>query len=140
MRSKGGEASRSRMRNRSHATGTGRNEREVTIMSQPAASASAEYTPRARLAALVARAELNPDTIGVEVRANPQRALEDAGFTEAEAQQLLAPSAADVDPREGVLAAAGGGCSDTTCGLSLCPGTCFVTVPAIPGLCKTCTF
>jgi hypothetical protein len=93
--------------------------------------ASDEYTPRERLAAMVGRAELDPDGYGMELRADPVAALQRAGFSDADARALTSPERAE-DP----AAALRGACFDTTCIISLCPGTCFVSVPAIPGICS----
>jgi hypothetical protein len=92
--------------------------------------ASDEYTPRERLAAMVGRAELDPDGYGMELRADPVAALQRAGFSDADARALTSPERAE-DP----AAALRGACFDTTCIISLCPGTCFVSIPGIPGVC-----
>lgn len=102
------------------------------IMSQPAAERiSDQYTPRERLAAMVARAELDPDGYGAQLRSNPEEALRTAGFADNDARSLLSQDRA-ADP----AAALRGACFDTTCVISLCPGTCFVSIPNIPGVCK----
>jgi hypothetical protein len=99
-------------------------------MSEQATQASAQYTPRERLAAMVARAELDPDGYGMELRADPTAALQRSGFSDADARGLLSQDRA-ADPG----AALRGSCADTTCYISLCPGTCFISIPPIPGLC-----
>jgi|tagenome__1003787_1003787.scaffolds.fasta_scaffold20244437_1 hypothetical protein len=91
-----------------------------------------EYTPRARLAALIARCELDPEGIGAAVRADPVAAMQSAGFSEGQAQALTAAPAQADDP----VAALAAGCNDTSCVISFCPPTCFVTIPAIPGICQ----
>lgn len=100
-------------------------------MTESADRLSDHYSPRERLAAMVGRAELDPDGYGAELRANPEDALRQAGFDETAARNLLSQDRA-ADPG----AALRGACFDTTCVISLCPGTCFVSVPAIPGICR----
>jgi hypothetical protein len=97
-----------------------------------AARASDQYTPRQRLAAMLARAELDPDGFGTEVKSNPAAALQQAGFSDAEAQGLLSQER-EADPGAALMR---GSCADTTCIISLCPSSCFATIPAIPGLCQ----
>jgi hypothetical protein len=85
---------------------------------------------------MIVHAEIDPDNFGAELRADPEGKLREMGFSEAEARGLRSQERAD-DPGAALRA----GCNDTSCGLSICPPTCFVTIPAIPGLCKTgCTF
>lgn len=91
-----------------------------------------QYSPRARLAALLARCEIDPEGVGAEVKANPTAALQSVGFSQGQAQSLTAAPAQADDP----VAALAAGCNDTSCLISLCPPTCFVTIPAIPGLCQ----
>jgi hypothetical protein len=91
-----------------------------------------QYPPRARLAALIARCELDPLGFGTEVRANPTAALQQIGFSSAEASALSSAQAAGADDP---AAALGGGCFDTSCIVSLCPPSCFVSAPPIPGVC-----
>lgn len=108
---------------------------------QPTTRVSDQYTPRERLAAMIARAELNPDDYGQRIRENPEAALQEAGFSSEQVRGLLSQQQAAVDPAAGILGGGGGQCSDTSCIISLCPGTCFVSIPAIPGICKTdCSF
>jgi len=92
-----------------------------------------QYSPRARLTALLARAELDPENIGKAVREDPIGALQSVGFSQDQAQALTAAPAQAADDPVVALAA---GCNDTSCVISLCPPTCFVTIPAIPGLCQ----
>jgi hypothetical protein len=92
---------------------------------------SDQYTPRERLSAMVARAELDPDGYGAQLRANPEAALGSIGLSDNDARSLLSQDRA-ADPGAALRAA----CFDTTCAISLCPGTCFVTVPALPFVCK----
>ena len=102
-------------------------------MSAPQAAAGAhdQYTPRERLKALVARAEIDPDFADA-VRKDPTAALQRAGFSASEAQGLLQDAQArSAEP----LAALRAGCADTTCALSLCPASCFLTIPQVPGVC-----
>jgi hypothetical protein len=104
---------------------------------QPTTRVSDQYTPRERLAAMIARAELDPDDYGQQIRENPEAALQRAGFSSDQVRGLLAQPKAAVDPAAGILGGGGGGqCSDTSCIISLCPGTCFVSIPAIPGVCN----
>jgi len=90
-----------------------------------------QYSPRAKLAALLARCELDPEGVGAEVKANPTAALQSVGFDQGQAQSLTAAPAQADDP----VVALAAGCNDTSCLISFCPATCFVTIPAIPGLC-----
>lgn len=90
-----------------------------------------QYSPRARLSALLARCELDPEGVGAEVKANPTAALESVGFSQGQAESLTAAPAQADDP----VVALAAGCNDTSCLISFCPPTCFVTIPAIPGLC-----
>ena len=84
-----------------------------------------QYTPRERLLTMIFRAELDPDGFGADLKADPVAALERAGFSGSDAQAMLTQSAElAAEP----LAALRGSCSDTTCGISICPGTCFITV------------
>jgi hypothetical protein len=94
-----------------------------------------EYTPRQRLAAMLIRAELDPEGYGMELRNNPERALRSVGLSDAETRSLISSERA-AEPG----ATLRGACFDTTCGLSFCPETCFVSIPAIPGVCNNCTF
>ena len=91
-----------------------------------------EYSPRARLAALLARCELDPDGVGKAVKADPVAALQSVGFSQGQAESLTAAPAQADDP----VVALAAGCNDTSCLVSLCPPTCFATIPAIPGLCQ----
>ena len=99
----------------------------------PAAPAAPidQYSARAKLAALLARCELDPEGVGAEVKANPTAALQSVGFSQGQAQSLTAAPAQADDP----VVALAAGCNDTSCLISFCPPTCFVTIPAIPGLC-----
>jgi hypothetical protein len=90
-----------------------------------------QYSPRERLAALIARCELDPEGVGAEVKANPVAALQTAGFSQSQAESLTAAPAQADDPAVALAA----GCADTSCIISFCPPTCFATIPAIPGLC-----
>jgi hypothetical protein len=105
--------------------------------SQAAAPAAAQaapidqYSPRERLAALLARCELDPEGVGAEVKANPIAALQSVGFSQGQAESLTAAPAQADDP----VVALAAGCNDTSCLISFCPATCVVTIPAIPGLC-----
>jgi hypothetical protein len=90
-----------------------------------------QYSPRARLSALLARCELDPEGVGAEVKANPTAALQSVGFSQGQAQSLTAAPAQADDP----VVALAAGCNDTSCLISFCPPTCFATIPAIPGLC-----
>ena len=92
-----------------------------------------EYSPRAKLAALIFRAEVDPDGIGKAVRQDPMGALQSIGFSQGQAEALTAQPAQADDP----VAALAAGCNDTSCLVSLCPATCFVTIPGIPGICRT---
>jgi hypothetical protein len=103
---------------------------------QPTTRVSDQYTPRERLAAMIARAELDPDDYGQRIRENPEAALQRAGFSNDQVRGLLSQPGAAVDPAAGILGDGGGQCSDTSCIISLCPGTCFVSIPAIPGICN----
>ncbi|GAA5118976.1 hypothetical protein GCM10023320_23950 [Pseudonocardia adelaidensis] len=98
---------------------------------QAPASPVDQYSPRARLAALIARCELDPEGVGAAVKADPVAALQSVGFSQGQAQALTAAPAQADDP----VVALAGGCNDTSCIISLCPPTCFATIPAIPGLC-----
>ncbi|MER7010250.1 hypothetical protein ABT324_02320 [Saccharopolyspora sp. NPDC000359] len=89
-----------------------------------------EYTPRQRLSAIKARAEIDA-AYAAEVRANPGEALRAAGFTEGQAQALTTAQTASDNP-----AVVLGACFDTTCAISICPPTCVVSIPGIPGVCK----
>lgn len=86
-----------------------------------------DYTPRERLYAMLSRAELDPTGFGAELKADPMAALRAAGFTDSDAQNLMAGNA---DQDESLVLIAGSGCADTTCGISICPSTCFITIPA----------
>lgn len=99
-------------------------------MTEPTGRVSDQYSPRERLAAMVGRAELDPDGYGAELRANPEDALRSAGFDDGATRSLLSQDRA-ADPVAALRA-----CFDTTCVVSLCPGTCFVSIPGIPGVCK----
>ncbi len=90
-----------------------------------------QYSPRARLAALLARCELDPDGVGKAVKADPVAALQSVGFSQGHAEALTAAPAQADDP----VVALAAGCADTSCLISFCPPTCFATIPAIPGLC-----
>ena len=92
-----------------------------------------QYSPRARLAALIGRCELDPEGVGAAVKADPVAALQSAGFSQGQAEALTAAPAQADDP----VVALAAGCNDTSCIISFCPPTCFATIPAIPGLCKT---
>jgi hypothetical protein len=108
-----------------------------TNQDQPHPRPIDQYTPREKLAALIARCETDPSGAGMVVRADPIAALQSVGFSQGQAQSLTAPAAQADDP----VAALGAGCNDTSCAISLCPPTCFVTIPAIPGICKEgCTW
>lgn len=85
-----------------------------------------QYTSLQKLKAMVYRAEFDED-YATELRSNPQAALEQAGFSGSIASSAL--SSAGPGPL-------GSECCDTTFGaLGLCPGTCYVTLTYIPGVC-----
>lgn len=85
------------------------------------------FDPRERVLGMVFRAELDPDGFGAELKADPIAALRKAGFSAPQAQSLLnAGQQAAANPESLIRA----GCSDTTCGISLCPSTCYITIPA----------
>jgi len=90
-----------------------------------------EYSPRARLAALIARCELDPEGVGTAVKSDPLAALQSVGFSQGQAEALTAAPAQADDP----VAALAAGCNDTSCLISFCPATCFATIPGIPGIC-----
>jgi len=81
---------------------------------------------------LIARSELDPDGVGAAVRADPIAALQSVGFSQGQAEALTAAPAQADDP----VAALAAGCNDTSCLISFCPDTCFVTIPGIPGICQ----
>ncbi|MDA3625226.1 hypothetical protein OU415_07255 [Saccharopolyspora sp. WRP15-2] len=89
------------------------------------------YTARQRLAAIKGRAELDA-AYAAEVHADPAAAMRAAGFADTEASALSTAHAAAADDPAGVL----GTCFDTTCAVSICPPTCVVSIPAIPGVCQ----
>lgn len=99
---------------------------------QGASRVADQYSPRERLAAMIARAELDPDGFGQELRDDPAAALQRAGFSDTEAQGLRSLDQRADDPAAALRA----GCADTTCYISICPSSCFVTIPALPGLCN----
>src|SRR4051794_22738313 len=87
-----------------------------------------QYSPRARLASLLARCELDPDGVGKAVKADPVAALQSVGFSQGQAESLTAAPAQADDP----VVALAAGCNDTSCIFSFCPPTCFATIPGIP--------
>jgi hypothetical protein len=95
-------------------------------------ASEAEFTPRELLAGLLYRAELDPLGLGASLKQNPQKALEDLGFTTDDAQSLLGggPGVASIP---GGLA---GQCFDTTCFISITNGCVGPSIPGIPGLCS----
>jgi hypothetical protein len=98
-----------------------------------------QYSPRAKLAALILRCEIDPDGVGKAVKEDPIAALQSVGMSQGQAEALTAAPAQADDP----VVALAAGCNDTSCIISFCPPTCFVTIPAIPGICpptKDCGF
>ena len=101
-------------------------------MSSQSGGAHAEYTPRERLQAMLIRAEIDEDFAN-SLRKDPTSLLTRAGLSEADARELM-QTPRDSGP---TAALSRGGCYDTTCIVSLCPASCNVSTPAIPGICQS---
>jgi len=99
-------------------------------VSSQSGSAHAEYSPREKLAAMLIRAEIDEDFAN-SLRKDPTQLLTRAGLDEAAARELM-QQPRDAGP---TAALSRGQCFDTTCIVSLCPASCNVSTPAIPGVC-----
>ncbi len=83
-------------------------------------------TVRDKLLGMVIRAKLDPDGYGATLKADPVGALQQAGLSADAARAVIERAQAQLAEPGAELAA---GCADTTCILSICPDTCFITIP-----------
>ncbi|HEY7035494.1 MAG TPA: hypothetical protein VH482_29405 [Thermomicrobiales bacterium] len=78
---------------------------------------------RAKAEELVQRAERDP-AFAAQAKADPLGTLTAAGIPEDASRQMLAGGLSEVSGYR----MSEGGCADTTCWVTACPGTCYVSI------------